>query len=103
MARCAPSFPRPTVMRKISFGFSLFSLIELLMVLGIIAMLSVAAFVIYPRVAQARQQGMAGAGQTTENVDVPVVGLNDEQRRKIAEEGQRKREGKFHSGFENGF
>lgn len=100
MARCAPSFPRPTVMRKTSFGFSL---IELLLVLGIIAMLSVAAFVIYPQVAQARQQEMAGAGQTTGNVDVPVVGLTDEQRRKSAEEEQRKREGKFHSGFENGF
>lgn len=77
-----------------------FSLIELLLVLGVICAITVAAFIIYPQVAQARNQA---AEQQSNHSDVPVVGVSEQQIKERKQEEERKKKGRFHSEFDNGF
>lgn len=70
-----------------------FSLIELLLVLGIIAALSTAAFIIFPKVQAANERQ-----RNQQDVDVPIVHTEEDDN-----EQHGRREGRFHSEFDNGF
>ena len=79
-----------------------FSLIELLLVLAIVAAMSVAAFVVYPKVQAGRlkqQQQQMAAGHTECQTLRTEHGLITD----CSKPAEDKQPGRFHSEFENGF